>query len=107
VLQTKQAGLLRKFRSNDTFSEDRIELDKQLLSDFYSARGYIDFKILSSTSALTRQRDGFFVTFKIDEGYSYKLGKYLSHLTVAEVGYRGIFGCFKFKRRPYFFSNSY
>ena len=24
VLQTKQAGLLRKFRSNDTFAEDRI-----------------------------------------------------------------------------------
>ena len=89
VLQTKQAGLLRKFRSNDTFSEDRIELDKQLLSDFYSARGYIDFKILSSTSALTRQRDGFFVTFKIDEGYSYKLGKISVSSTVAEVGTEG------------------
>ena len=74
VLQTKQAGLLRKFRSNDTFSEDRIELDKQLLRDFYSSRGYIDFKVLSATSVLTRQRDSFFVTFKIDEGFSYTLG---------------------------------
>lgn len=75
VLQTRQAGLLRKFKSNDTFSEDRIELDKQLLRDFYSSRGYIDFKLLSATSALTRQRDGFFVTFKIEEGFSYSLGK--------------------------------
>ena len=74
VLQTKQAGLLRKFRSNDTFAEDRIELDKQLLRDFYSLRGYIDFKVLSATSVLTRQRDGFFVTFKLDEGFSYALG---------------------------------
>ena len=74
VLQTKQAGLLRKFRSNDTFAEDRIELDKQLLRDFYSSRGYIDFKVLSATSVLTRQRDGFYVTFKIDEGFSYTLG---------------------------------
>ncbi|MGY9010484.1 MAG: POTRA domain-containing protein, partial [Rhodobacterales bacterium] len=74
VLQTKQAGLLRKFRSNDTFAEDRIELDKQLLRDFYSSRGYIDFKVLSATSVLTRQRDGFFVTFKLDEGFSYALG---------------------------------
>ncbi len=89
VLQTKQAGLLRKFRGNDTFAEDRIELDKQLLSDFYSARGYIDFKILSSTSALTRQRDGFFVTFKIEEGYPYKLGKISVSSTVAEVGTEG------------------
>lgn len=89
VLQTKQAGLLRKFRSNDTFSEDRIELDKQLLSDFYSARGYIDFKILSSTSALTRQRDGFYVSFKIDEGYPYSLGKVSVSSTLAEVGTEG------------------
>lgn len=89
VLQTKQAGLLRKFRGNDTFSEDRIELDKQLLSDFYSARGYIDFKILSSTSALTRQRDGFYVSFKIDEGYPYSLGKVSVSSTLAEVGTEG------------------
>ena len=74
VLQTKQAGLLRKFSYNDTFAKDRIELDKQLLRDFYSLRGYIDFKVLSTTSVLTRQRDGFFVTFKIDEGFSYTLG---------------------------------
>ena len=89
VLQTKQAGLLRRFRGNDTFSEDRIELDKQLLSDFYSARGYIDFKILSSTSALTRQRDGFYVSFKIDEGYPYSLGKVSVSSTLAEVGTEG------------------
>jgi outer membrane protein insertion porin family len=89
VLQTKQAGLLRRFRSNDTFSEDRIELDKQLLSDFYSARGYIDFKILSSTSALTRQRDGFFVSFKIDEGYPYRLGELSVSSTLAEVDTEG------------------
>ena len=74
VLETKQAGILRQFRTNDVFSEDRIELDKQLLADFYSSRGYIDFKLLSTTSALTRQRDGFYVTFKIDEGFSYALG---------------------------------
>ena len=74
VLETKQAGLLRKFSYNDTFAKDRIELDKQLLRDFYSLRGYIDFQVLSTTSVLTRQRDGFFVTFKIDEGFSYTLG---------------------------------
>lgn len=74
VLETKQAGLLRQFIKKDVFSEDRIELDKQLLADFYSSRGYIDFKLLSTTSALTRQRDGFFVTFKIDEGFSYSIG---------------------------------
>ena len=89
VLETRQAGLLRKFRSNDTFSEDRIELDKRLLKDFYSARGYIDFKVLSTTTALTRQRDGFYVTFKIDEGFSYKLGNIYVSSNVVDVATDG------------------
>lgn len=75
VLQTKQAGLLRRFKTNDVFSEDRIELDKQLLREFYTSRGYIDFKLLSVTSALTRQRDSFFITFKVEEGFPYSIGE--------------------------------
>ena len=89
VLKTKQAGLLRKFRTNDTFAEDRIELDKQLLRDFYSSRGYIDFKVLSATSVLTRQRDSFFVTFKIDEGFSYALGDVLVSSDLPDVQLEG------------------
>ena len=34
VLETKQAGALRTFIQRDTFVEDRIEFDKQVLSDF-------------------------------------------------------------------------
>jgi outer membrane protein insertion porin family len=45
VLETKQAGLLRTFIQRDTFVEDRIEFDKQVLSDFYKSRGYADFRI--------------------------------------------------------------
>ncbi|MCA3553832.1 MAG: outer membrane protein assembly factor BamA, partial [Rhodobacter sp.] len=50
VLETKQAGLLRTFIRADTFIADRIELDKQLLRDFYAARGFVDFEVLDATS---------------------------------------------------------
>ncbi|WP_238381145.1 outer membrane protein assembly factor BamA [Alkalilacustris brevis] len=74
VLETKQAGLLRTFVQRDTFLEERIELDKQLLNDFYQARGFIDFEVLNVTSELAQERDAFFITFTIREGQSYRVG---------------------------------
>ncbi len=74
VLDTKQAGLLRWFVQRDTFVAERINLDRQLLTDFYLSRGYVDFEILSVTSEMARERDGFFLTFNIREGLQYRFG---------------------------------
>lgn len=73
VLESKQAGLLRRFISRDTFIADRIEFDKQVLTDFYLSRGYVDFQILSVSSNVSRERDGYFVAFNIREGQSFKI----------------------------------
>ena len=74
VLSTKQAGPLRWLVQADTFVAERIALDRQLLTDFYQSRGYIDFDILSVTSEMARERDGFFLTFNIREGQQYRFG---------------------------------
>ena len=73
VLQTAQAGLLRTFVQRDTYDEARIALDRQLLTDFYRSRGFIDFQVLSVTPELTRERDAFFVTFTVREGLPYRI----------------------------------
>ncbi|MCC5982968.1 MAG: outer membrane protein assembly factor BamA [Rhodobacteraceae bacterium] len=74
VLDTKQAGLFRILVQRDTFVEDRIALDRELLRDFYLSRGYVDFRINSVTSEMARERDGFFITFNISEGLQYRVG---------------------------------
>ena len=74
VLNTKQAGVFRWLVQRDTFVAERISLDRQLLTDFYLSRGYVDFEILSVTSELARERDGFFLTFNIREGLQYRFG---------------------------------
>ena len=74
VLNTKQAGILRRLIQRDTFVAERIALDRQLLSDFYLARGYIDFEILSVTPELARERDRFFLTFNLREGDQFRFG---------------------------------
>ncbi len=82
VLQTKQAGLLRTIIQRDTFVAERLELDKQLLRDFYLSRGYIDVDVVDASSDVSRERDAFFVTFTIREGQSFTIG---NTSTVSEV----------------------
>ncbi len=82
VLQTKQAGFLRQLIKADTFVPERLEVDKQMLRDFYLSRGYIDVQVVDATGQLSRERDATFVTYTVKEGQSWKIGKVS---TVSEV----------------------
>ncbi len=82
VLETKQAGFLRSFIQRDTFVAERLDLDKQMLTDFYRSRGYIDFEVLDASAETSRERDATFVTFTIREGLPYSIGNVT---TVSEV----------------------
>ena len=74
VLETKQAGILRQIIGRDTFVAERLELDKQLLRDFYLSRGYIDIEVLDATGELAAERDASFVTITVREGQQYRIG---------------------------------
>jgi len=85
VLETKQAGLLRALIKRDTLVEDRIEFDKQVLTDFYQSRGYVDFRITAVNAELTRERDGYFITFNIQEGQQFRFGEITTTTDLAGV----------------------
>jgi outer membrane protein insertion porin family len=82
VLETKQAGFLRTFIQRDTFVAERLELDKQVLTEFYLSRGYIDFQVLDAGADVSRERDATFVTFTVREGLPYTIG---TISTVSEI----------------------
>lgn len=82
VLETKQAGLLRQIIGGDTFVAERLELDKQLLRDFYLSRGYVDVQVLDATGELAAERDASFVTITVREGQPFKIG---AVSTVSEI----------------------
>ncbi|WP_163849731.1 outer membrane protein assembly factor BamA [Pseudooceanicola aestuarii] len=75
VLESKQAGLLRVLFKRDTFVEGRVEFDKQVLQDFYFSRGYVDFRTTGVNAELAQERDGYFVTFNIQEGQQFDFGR--------------------------------
>lgn len=82
VLETKQAGLLRTFIQSDTYDPQRLALDERLLTEFYRSQGFADFKVQGVAPELARERDGFFVTYAIEEGPRYRFGQIT---TVSEI----------------------
>ncbi len=85
ALQTSQAGILRTFIQSDTFVEERIAFDRQVLTSFYNSRGYVDFEVLSVSSQLARQRNGVFLTFNVREGQSFDVGAVSASTTLSAV----------------------
>jgi outer membrane protein insertion porin family len=73
-IDTTESGLFSAFFSTDVYDPDRLELDKELLRQFYRSRGYADFTVLSATAELAPDREGFFITFTVEEGEQYKFG---------------------------------
>ncbi len=85
VLETKQAGLLRAIISRDTYSEERINFDKQVLTDFYQSRGFADFTLQNVDVTLTRERDAYLITYNIQEGQKFTFGNVSASSTLPEV----------------------
>lgn len=75
VLQTKEERWYRFLSSDDTYDPDRVTYDRELLRRFYLKRGYADFRVASAIAELTPDREGFFITYTLDEGERYKFGK--------------------------------
>jgi len=74
-IRTTESAWYRFLSSDDRFDPDRLNLDRELLRKFYLSSGYADFRVESAVAELSPNRDGFFITFTINEGERYKLGK--------------------------------
>ena len=75
VLESKQAGPFRRLVSRDVIIDERISFDKKLLTEFYLSRGFVDFKILDVNAELSEEKDAYFVSYNVQEGPKFKVGK--------------------------------
>ena len=75
VISTKESRWYRFFSSDDTYDPDRLTYDRELLRKYYLAKGYADFRVVSAVAELTPARDGFIITFDVEEGERYHVGK--------------------------------
>lgn len=72
---TRESRFWRFFSSNDNYDPDRLEYDRELLRQFYTDRGYADFRVVSAVAELTPDQEDFFITYVLDEGETYTFGE--------------------------------
>ena len=75
VVVTEQSVWYKFFTSNANYDPDRLEYDKEQLRKHYRNRGFYDFRVASAVAELAPDKNGFAITFTLDEGPKYKFGK--------------------------------
>src|SRR5947209_10652074 len=74
VVKTGQSNILSFLKNNDLYDPDRIEADRELLRRWYLKNGYADVRIVSAVAEFDPRRNGFILTFTIEEGDRYTFG---------------------------------
>lgn len=75
VIRTRESRWWKFLTSDDTYDPDRMAFDKQVLRDFYRARGYADFRITSAVTELAPNKKDFFINMTVEEGEIYHFGE--------------------------------
>jgi len=73
-ISSKEEAWYRFLSNDDVYDPDRVSFDRELLRRFYLSQGYVDFRVTSAVAELTPDRDGFILTFTVEEGSQYTFG---------------------------------
>jgi len=74
VITTTRTNWLSFLKSTNVYDPDRLNLDRELLRQFYLKNGYADVRIISAAADLDSDGEGFFITFTVEEGERYRFG---------------------------------
>jgi outer membrane protein insertion porin family len=75
VVVTRESHLYRFLSTNDNYDPDRLDYDQEELRKFYRNHGFYDFRIINTVAELASDKNGFAITYTIDEGPKYHFGK--------------------------------
>lgn len=75
VVGSREEAFWRFLSSSDSYDPERVNFDKELLRRFYLRNGYADIDITNGDAELAPDRSAFFLTFTVNEGERYRVGK--------------------------------
>jgi outer membrane protein insertion porin family len=74
IITTTQSGWFDFLKGTAIYDPDRMNLDRELLRQYYLKNGYADVRIVTANAELDRDGTGFILTFVIEEGERYTFG---------------------------------
>ncbi|HEX9807977.1 MAG TPA: outer membrane protein assembly factor BamA [Alphaproteobacteria bacterium] len=75
VIQSAETRWYSFLTGDDVYDPDRLNYDEELLRRYYLENGYADFRVLSTAAELSDDRENFFITFTVEEGRRYRVGR--------------------------------
>jgi outer membrane protein insertion porin family len=75
VINSRESRWWRFLSSSDQYDPERLAYDRELLRRFYLKNGYADIQVVDASAELSPDRKGFFLSFTVNEGERYKVGK--------------------------------
>ncbi|MCU0985422.1 MAG: outer membrane protein assembly factor BamA [Acetobacteraceae bacterium] len=75
VVSSRESAWWRFLSTADQYDPERLGFDRELLRRFYLRNGYADVEIKGAVAELSADRSTFFLTFTIEEGERYRVGK--------------------------------
>jgi len=75
LLESGTKGKIAFLSSRDKYSKEKLVGDIDKLTSFYRDRGYLNFEVLSTQVALSKDKKSVFVNLNIKEGDQYRVGK--------------------------------
>ncbi|MBI3441362.1 MAG: outer membrane protein assembly factor BamA [Proteobacteria bacterium] len=85
VIRSREDRWYRFWSSDDKYDPDRLAYDRELLRKYYLEHGYADFRVETAVAELSPNHKDFFVTFSIEEGERYKVGKIDMRTTIPDL----------------------
>jgi len=74
VMSTKSKSLFKFWSQGGQYDPDRIEYDKELISNFYNKNGYVNFLFTSSIAQLVDSSNKFEIILSVSEGDRFSFG---------------------------------
>lgn len=85
VISTTEKGWFDFLKGTAIYDPDRMNLDRELLRQYYLKNGYADVQVTAANAELDRDGSGFFITYAIEEGEQYSFGEVNVDSTMAAV----------------------
>ena len=74
VISTGESRWYKFLTADDIYDPDRVSYDVNLLRKYYLKNGFINFQVINTVAELTKNKDGFIITFTLEESDRYGIG---------------------------------
>lgn len=95
VIRTRETHLLSWLFRDDAYSEDLLQIDRQLIELYYMNHGYPDAVVTSAVGEFDASRGAYFVNFTVNEGERYKFGTIGVETSIAGLNADALTGAIK------------